>query len=61
MKLAPIADRVAKRLSDIRSKPGWEEILWDELDWAGDFVLDTKQMDIVFGMVVARWNKGEAK
>jgi len=57
MKLAPIADRVVKRMPDPRSKPGWEELLWFDIDWASGCELDCKQMDIVFDMVVARWNK----
>ena len=57
MKLAPIADRVCKQLPDNRSEPEWEGVLWDRIDWAGRCELDTKQMDIVFDMVVARWNK----
>jgi hypothetical protein len=59
MKLAPIADRVAKRRADDRDKPGWEEQLWFDIDWAGRCELDCKQMDIVFDMVVARWNKAK--
>jgi hypothetical protein len=56
-KLAPIADRVAKRRADNRHESGWEELLWFDIDWASGCELDAKQMDIVFDMVVARWNK----
>ena len=52
-KLAPLADKVAQQLTDIRNVDGWEENLWEELQW---FDLDTKQVDILFGMVVSRWD-----
>lgn len=52
--LAPIADKIAKRLGDIRSEPEWENRLWDEIAWRS---LDTKQCDIVFGMVARRWDQ----
>jgi len=55
MKLAPIADRIVRKLADNRGTPQWEEVLWDWVDWESGCALDTKQMDIVFGMVVARW------
>ncbi len=57
MKLAPIAERVCSRRADDRTEFGWEEQLWFDIDWASGCELDAKQMDIVFDMVVARWNK----
>ncbi len=56
MELAQIADRIAKR-GDLRTLPGWQEILWDEIGFANYGALDSKQSDIVFDMVVARWDK----
>lgn len=56
-KLAAIAARVATDLGDIRGRQGWEETLWEELVLSSADDLDTKQADIVFGMVVAYWQK----
>lgn len=53
-KLAPLADKLAAKLVDNRDQPGWEELLWEEVVWLDD--IDTKQADILFGMVVTRWN-----
>ena len=54
MKLAPIADRIAKRLGDIRLEVDWEEWLQGEINWED---LEWTQSGIVFDMVVARWNR----
>jgi len=56
-RLGPIADRIAGKLGDIRSEPEWEAALWDVIGMANYGDLDTKQADIVFGMVVRRWSK----
>lgn len=55
MKLAPIADKIALKVKDNRDQPEWEQDLWEELQWVDD--LDTKQVDILFGMVVTRWDR----
>lgn len=56
---AELADKLAKRFPDNRAElgsPDWEEDLWIGL---GYFDLDTKQVDILFDMIVARWNAAE--
>lgn len=59
MKLTPIADRIAKKFGDIRDQPEWEEMVFDEIQFANYGGLDFAQCDIVFKMVVARWNKAK--
>lgn len=56
---AELADRLAAKINDNRSEPEWEQALWEELQWLDD--LDTKQVDILFGMIVARWNRASAE
>lgn len=56
-KLAPIADKLASKIADNRDQPEWEQSLWEELQWIDD--LDTKQVDILFDMVVTRWDRAK--
>lgn len=55
MKLAPIADQIAAKCKDMRGQDEWEQSLWEVCQWQDD--LDTKQVDILFGMVVSRWDR----
>lgn len=56
---ADLANKLARRIADNRGEAGWEEALWEELsDIDG---LDTKQVDILFGMIVARWDAASHK
>lgn len=54
---AELADRLARKIPDNRDQPEWEQSLWEELQWLDD--LDTKQVDILFGMIVSRWDRAK--
>ena len=54
---AELADKLALKIADNRDQPEWEQSLWEELQWLDDF--DTKQVDILFEMVVSRWNRAK--
>jgi hypothetical protein len=54
---AELADRLARKIQDNRDQPDWEQSLWEELQWLDD--LDTKQVDILFGMIVSRWDRAK--
>lgn len=56
-KLTPIADKLARKLKDNRSQPEWEQDLFEEIDWATGQELDFKARDILFDMIVRRWEK----
>lgn len=56
-KLTPIADKLARKIKDNREQPEWEQDLFEEIDWATDQELDFKARDILFDMIVRRWDK----
>lgn len=57
VKLSPIADKLARKIKDNRSQPEWEQELLEDIDWATGQELDFKTRDILFDMIVRRWDR----
>lgn len=58
-KLTPIADKLARKIADKRDHPDWEQHLLEEIDWATGQELDFKVRDILFDMIIRRWEKAK--
>lgn len=56
---AELAERLATKIADCRSEADWQESLWDSINIWTSGQLDTKQTDILFDMIVARWDRAK--